>query len=1019
MKNKFIYFALCLIITFNVVNAQVVFNISNSPSDTIPCNNNCIALHTEHLDIRETTHYTIASIPYNPIAGAGLTSLSLQDDTYSDSIAIGFDFCFYGNTYHHLVLSSNGQVTFNLNYANGTCSFNTQQTLPYFNTEFPDNAIFIPFVDFNILSGGNIRYQTIGSAPFRKFIVNYDSLAYFGGNCTSDKTTAQCVLSETYNTIELFISNKPLCNSNPLNWLNYATIGIQSSWAMQSLTAPSRHASIWSASQEAWKFTPDGSSAAHVTWYNENNQILSSGPDSFLLCSSYYPRTIHAKVQYACSLLQDTDTITIVKVLPSIDSVVVTPSTCQNTNDGSIQVYASSYYPPIAYQLDYGIFSANNLFSNVNYGLHTIVIYDSIGCTDSMLTIVNTNSTLNATINMLSPAICPNNLASFCAQITGGVPPYNYYWNTGDTTLCLTNVGLGIYTFYVIDSIGCIDSVTIQNQNQNYPLITYQISKAICNANGSIQLLTVYGGVPPYSFLWSTGATTQSVYGLVSGNYWVIVSDSLGCSYQYLFYVNDTLVTQATSTVLTPSTCGFSNGSLKMIGYNAIAPYTYQWSTGDTTSIINNVAPGNYSCVITDATGCSTIKNITLFNSNPLTIQFSKSNAHCDLLNNGSALCMVQNAMNPITYQWSTGSTLPVLYSLTPGWYSVHVTDANGCEAIDSLEIGNDGSPHIQILNYTPPLCYGGADGSITFDGLGGAPPYKYSLDGITFTTNGILTGISAGIYTVYIRDANSCLRDSVIHLTQPSALIIDSTKTKIVSCFSEELADFECFVSGGISPYEFSLNGGTWQTTNLFAQLPEGIYTITVKDAHSCTLSYTYFHPILRPSEPLRIVFSSDQVSCYKINTGMIEANILGGWPPYNVQWDSIETNSLVLNNLYPGKYILSVQDSMQCSITDSIYLEQENCCTVYMPNAFSPNADGLNDYFNVISAHDFQDMQLRIYNRWGELLFTSYEKERGWDGKYKSKDADSGTYFYMLNYICNTTKKAMMMKGDFILIR
>lgn len=428
MKSLYYYTVLlffsCLC---NSLAAQTFFNIQGSPLDTIPYNNSCISLTASHLPIQKTTQYGVTSIPYTPLSMLAATNVPLQDDKFSTSIPLGFNFCFFGNTYTQLVISANGQLTFNTSYAGNNCSFATQQPLPYYNSEFPDNSLFVPFVDFNISLGGSISYGTEGIAPFRKFIVRYDSIPYFGGFCNLGNANFQCVLNETFNTIDVFIGNKNSCNSNPFNWLNYATIGIQSIGAVQSVTVPGHNASIWTANNEGWEFFPNGGNAAHTNWFDINMVMLASNTDSFLYCSYQFPQTIVAQTTYECVNLTFSDTLTLVKVLPQITSITTSPTSCKNMVDGGVTVNALSSYPPIQYNLGILFSNTTGVFTNVPYGNQQLTITDALGCSDTSFLWANTSSTLTAIINVTSPVTCPSNLGSVCAQVYGGVPPYMEY----------------------------------------------------------------------------------------------------------------------------------------------------------------------------------------------------------------------------------------------------------------------------------------------------------------------------------------------------------------------------------------------------------------------------------------------------------------------------------------------------------------------------------------------------------------------------------------------------------------
>ena len=280
----------------NEINAQTILSITNSPLDTIDCNQNCHWVHADYIKPKLTTSYAVSTIPFNPISITG-TTIALADDKFSAAVPIGFDFCFYGNVYSDVYISTNGHLSFNSNYASASCTFDTKTPMPFYNSTYPDNSIFCPFTDGYTLAGGTIKYTTVGTQPFRKFIVSFSSIPYFGV-CSATPSTFQCILNETTNTIECHIANKSTCNADTSNYLNYATLGIQSIGANNFLTAPGKNASIWNVNNQAWQFLPNGAIGYTLKWY-ENNLLLSTNTDSISVCG-LFPKKIIAKLTLSC-----------------------------------------------------------------------------------------------------------------------------------------------------------------------------------------------------------------------------------------------------------------------------------------------------------------------------------------------------------------------------------------------------------------------------------------------------------------------------------------------------------------------------------------------------------------------------------------------------------------------------------------------------------------------------------------------------------------------------------------------
>lgn len=249
----------------------------------VTCNNPCVNLVADYLHTGETTQYDVSSIPYTPpypFTG-GTSAFVGTDDIFSGLINIPFDFCFYGNTYNQLVIGANGLISFDVNLANAYCQFSYTASIPstpIINGPF-ENAIHGAYHDIDPSVGGDINYQVLGNAPCRTFVVNFSNVPQF--LCTNLLTTQQIVIYETTNAIEIYIEDKPTCitfnNGNAL-------IGIQNIGSTQGVTPPGRNTGPWTATQEAWRFTPNGNSNYIVEWFDNSGISLGFG-DTINVCT--------------------------------------------------------------------------------------------------------------------------------------------------------------------------------------------------------------------------------------------------------------------------------------------------------------------------------------------------------------------------------------------------------------------------------------------------------------------------------------------------------------------------------------------------------------------------------------------------------------------------------------------------------------------------------------------------------------------------------------------------------------
>ena len=368
----------------------------------------------------------------------------------------------------------------------------------------------------------------------------------------------------------------------------------------------------------------------------------------------------------------------------------ITQATCANA-DGKVVVTvvdtSADATGPYSFEWTNGVNHLNlnvgkDSIANIAAGVYSVTVTDGNGCFVDGIGTAGTSNQEGFYVNSISPITATSTAsASNCFDGTAtvvpvnGTAPYTYVWNTVPAQFTPTAIGLSpaYYTCTITDAVGCTRQQWVNvPAGPNYLQATSTITNAVCsNSNGGVNL-TVIGGVAPYSYLWSNGATTQDLTGLSSGSYNVVITDNQGCSLTAYKYIQNTSPVEVNITGTQPS-CGVSNGGLQAQVTGGTAPYTYIWNNTSTTANVQNLAIGYYNVQVQDANGCPGFD-----------YYFLDEPVACDVLINGK----IFNDLNGNCVQDGGEAGLPnVLVNAAPG-YHYGYSDVNGNYSIQA-DAGN------------------------------------------------------------------------------------------------------------------------------------------------------------------------------------------------------------------------------------------------------------------------------------------------------------------------------------------
>ncbi|MFK7786834.1 MAG: choice-of-anchor L domain-containing protein, partial [Crocinitomicaceae bacterium] len=600
-----------------------------------------------------------------------------------------------------------------------------------------------------------------------------------------------------------------------------------------------------------------------------------------------------------------------------IEANAVTDELCGSAN-GSIDINVLNAVAPVSYSWSNGATTED--ITGVSAGTYTIVATDANNCSEVMtFTVSNNAGTLEISNASVGVENCGNLNGTIDITVIGGAMPYTYAWSNGATTEDLSGLGAGTYDVTITDGNGCQTSESyIVVNNAGSLAATATVLPEICSAaNGSIDQ-TVTGGNGLLTYSWNTGQTTEDLSVLTAGTYTCTITDQTGCYIIQTYTVNQT--TGDISLVganIVNEVCGNGQGAVNITVTGTTL--SFLWSNGATTEDLTGVPAGNYSCVITNAAGCTfTTQLFSVINASG-TLNVTTQLVTDEICGNGNgAINMnIVGGTAPFIILWSNGATSEDIVGLSAGTYSITVTDANGCTESQSVTVNsNSGTLAIQNAIITDEVC-GDQAGAIDVITIGGAGSLTYSWSSGQSTED--LSGLAAGSYTITITDQNGCTATGTYTVNnQASGLAVNSGITNEVC--SNGQGQITLSVTGGNPPYTYAWsNGGTSAT---ISNLSSGIYSCTITDNSGCSI-VTGDLSVGNTANGLSATTTVVDANCS--NNGSIDLAVVGGAAPLTFAWSNGATTEDI-SNLAAGTYDYTVTDVNGCVVTGSATVLQTN---------------------------------------------------------------------------------------------
>lgn len=520
----------------------------------------------------------------------------------------------------------------------------------------------------------------------------------------------------------------------------------------------------------------------------------------------------------------------------------------------------------------------------------------------------------------------------------------------------------------------------------DFVLATTDITCAGQN-NGVVSIEGLGGGVAPYMIRWSTGQMDSlRLTNLAPGTYRVTITGANACSStQSVTLVAPPLLNGSITNFQNPACFGQTNGTATVSGTGGTPPYTFAWSSGQTTATVNNLPAGNFIATVTDSRGCRDTARLTLVAPSQIVVNHTATNVACFGGNTANINLTTTGGTGPFSYNWDNAPDVEDPSGLTAGPYNVTVTDARNCTTTHTVTITQP-TAALGVTNFGIPATCGQSNGSISITATGGTTPYSYNW------SNGgpnapVQNNLPSGNYSITVTDANNCTVLTTINLVSPGQLTFAPVVVQ-PSCNGSDNGSIAINASAGNPPYNYDWSNNVYDGQSNINNLAPGVYAVTVTDGDNCSLvaSFTISEPAV-----IGIAVVTTPAGC-NLNNGTISLTVSGGTGPYNFDWseNSVDGTEDPMN-LPAGVYTVTVTDANQCTQTATATI-------------INPNGPQLQIVSNDATCNGVANGSITVNVTGGDTPY-SYAWSGGLPGTGNHPSVNAGTYSVTVSDANNCT--------------
>jgi gliding motility-associated-like protein len=508
--------------------------------------------------------------------------------------------------------------------------------------------------------------------------------------------------------------------------------------------------------------------------------------------------------------------------------------------------------------------------------------------------------------------------------------------------------------------------------------------------------------------LWDNGQSGPILENLAAGVYSVLVLTPEGCEKRdtFLLEAPEKIQFEATTTL---AECGANNGQLAIEILQATLPVRFDWSDGQgfvDRNEIKDLRAGFYPLRLQDGKGCitDTLLWVNEFELNLDSINTLLTNPSCPGTQDGRIALFTQPGPLPFALNGDTAFLNPgPLTDLPAGEYLFTFRDTNQCLAFLKVVLEDPPSPVFSALTI-PPSCADSFDALSEIFITGESPPYRILWsDGSKLRQR---EDLAQGDYTLTLTDSKSCEYLFYLSIPGPLPLSIDSLLIVDNLCFGDSLGSVQILASGGSGQFSISLEDKIISENEALTGLKAGSYRIEIQDSRGCRLTQN-----IAVGEGIPISAEAGQNKILELGSALVlEGSVFPPTGAYTYVWspsqslDCATCMATLASPTQSGFFYFQVLDENLCSALDSVWIEVIKNTTIFIPNAFSPNNDGVNDFFSVFINQGIEEVEsMKIFNRWGALIYEGKNlsgglEKVGWDGTFKGQPVDQGVYVYQI---------------------